>query len=74
VTKIVARVLLIVLSLALFASQGSYAATSSGQEAQYNPPKARKAYLKGQKRQQKKTRKAQKKEMKESRKRHASGS
>jgi hypothetical protein len=74
VTKIVARVLLIVLSLALFASQGSYAATSSGQEAQYNPPKARKAYLKGQKKQQKKTRKSVKKAEKESRKRHASGS
>jgi hypothetical protein len=71
VTKIMACVLFIAIGLALSTSPAAFANTSSTQGVtQTNPAKARKAYLKQQKRQQRNTKKAQKKAQKKWKKLH----
>jgi hypothetical protein len=66
-----ACVLSIAIGLALCTSPAAFANTSSAQGVtQTNPAKARKAYLKQQKRQQSNTRKAQKKAQKKWRNLH----
>jgi hypothetical protein len=66
-----ACVLFIAIGLALSTSPAAFANTSSAQGVtQTNPAKARKAYLKQQKRQQRSTKKAQKKAQKKWKEQH----
>jgi hypothetical protein len=70
VTKIAARLLLVILSMTLLASP-VIAHASPGQDAPHtNPSKTRKAYLKHQKTEQKKFKKDAKKSQKQIKKQH----